>query len=754
VVDSAAMKAGSPTVLKPDSQRGVVSFGAFEVDLSAGEVRKHGYKVKLQDQPFRVLEALLRHPGEVVTREDLQQQIWPADTFVDFDRGLNNAVKRLREALGDSAETPRFVETLPRRGYRFIASTNGVSGNGHGTAVAEAPPQKRPGTWTRLAWITALSVLVLLTLALQYWRSGRPELKSLSELKSLKVVASAAENPVNYAAISPDGRSIAYTDASGIHVKVIETGETRTIPPPARDGSPSSASSAAVRFPVTWYPDGTRLLVSTGTPRSTTSGPVIWAISLITGNAQKLYEGAWASEVSPDGSSIAAVKDESEIWLMGPRGEEPHQFATAGAGNEIGRVIWSPDSRRLAYLRVIDTPGRLVCALETRGVADASPVVLISDTRVCYSQAQSSWWLPDGRIVFAFAEPNFDYRDFNLWEIKVDAQSGKAIGHPERLTNWPGFSLQGVTGSSDGKRLAFLRNWFHTVTTIGDIDPSHPGILSHPHNLANEMDGDWPTAWTADSRAVIFYSVKGGDTDIFEQPLDKESPNPIVTGPGEQLSAILSPDSLWFIYMEVPKFQSYGLPNPVRLMKIPVSGGAPQLILTSDGYVGHDCSRVPSNVCIVSEQGADGRLVLSTFDPTGGSAHPGGKGPKLLTLEAGTGWAISPDGSTLATSKVDDHQIRFRFVSLRGGARDFEMDVKGWTRINSVHWASDGRSLFITSRSPSACTLLQVDLHGVAHVLSEQPGAFQMWAIPSPDGRRLAVFSASMSSEVWTAENF
>src|SRR5215469_2408489 len=100
----------------------MMRFGAFEVDLRAGELRKHGIRIKLQDQPFHILQILLEHRGEVVTREELQRQIWPADTFVDFDRGLNNAVKRLREALGDSAERPRLIETLARRGYRFIGS--------------------------------------------------------------------------------------------------------------------------------------------------------------------------------------------------------------------------------------------------------------------------------------------------------------------------------------------------------------------------------------------------------------------------------------------------------------------------------------------------------------------------------------------------------------------------------------------------------------------------------------------------------
>jgi DNA-binding winged helix-turn-helix (wHTH) protein len=106
---------------KSPSPLTLLRFGAFEVDVRAGEVRKHGLLIRLQDQPFRVLQTLLEHPGEVVTRDELRSQIWPADTFVDFDRGLNNAVKRLRDALSDSAENPSYIETLPKRGYRFIA---------------------------------------------------------------------------------------------------------------------------------------------------------------------------------------------------------------------------------------------------------------------------------------------------------------------------------------------------------------------------------------------------------------------------------------------------------------------------------------------------------------------------------------------------------------------------------------------------------------------------------------------------------
>ena len=102
----------------------LIRFGTFEVDLPAGELRKSGVKLKLTGQPFQVLAILLERPGEVVTREELQKRLWP-DTFVDVDHNLNTAINKIREVLGDSAESPRFVETLPRRGYRFVAPGGG-----------------------------------------------------------------------------------------------------------------------------------------------------------------------------------------------------------------------------------------------------------------------------------------------------------------------------------------------------------------------------------------------------------------------------------------------------------------------------------------------------------------------------------------------------------------------------------------------------------------------------------------------------
>src|SRR3979490_1388959 len=121
------------------THRRVVHFGVFELDFGTGELRKAGLKIKLQDQPFQVLAMLLEYPGELVSREQLHARLWPSDTFVDFDHGLNVAVKKLRRALSDSAENPRFIETLARRGYRFIGQVEAVATADARQAVTSSP---------------------------------------------------------------------------------------------------------------------------------------------------------------------------------------------------------------------------------------------------------------------------------------------------------------------------------------------------------------------------------------------------------------------------------------------------------------------------------------------------------------------------------------------------------------------------------------------------------------------------------------
>src|SRR6266446_3392703 len=180
--------------------RGRLRFGVFELDLRAGELRKHGLRVRLQEQPFQILAILLAHPGEVTTREELQKKLWPADTFVDFDHGLNKAISKIREALGDSAESPRFIETVTSRGYRFLADVAAIRDEQPETVAGNLVMQADhgplriidAGTSTRrlpraLAWrpfgiAIALVLIISLSWIFYPWRQSSPAIRSLAVL--------------------------------------------------------------------------------------------------------------------------------------------------------------------------------------------------------------------------------------------------------------------------------------------------------------------------------------------------------------------------------------------------------------------------------------------------------------------------------------------------------------------------------------------------------------------------------------------
>jgi TolB-like protein/DNA-binding winged helix-turn-helix (wHTH) protein/Tfp pilus assembly protein PilF len=167
-------------------------FDDFELDVSAGQLRKRGLRLRLQGQPLQVLAVLLNRAGDVVTREEIRSQIWSADTFVDFDHSLHNAIARLRETLGDSAETPRYIETLPRHGYRFIAPVESEGGPDPSHSVQSAPPREVPVASARSAprALLAASILAFLVIALAVWlaRTGTHPASAAPRINSIAVL--------------------------------------------------------------------------------------------------------------------------------------------------------------------------------------------------------------------------------------------------------------------------------------------------------------------------------------------------------------------------------------------------------------------------------------------------------------------------------------------------------------------------------------------------------------------------------------
>jgi DNA-binding winged helix-turn-helix (wHTH) protein len=178
-----------------NTQNGRTRFGVFELDTHCGELRKNGVKVNLQEQPFQILQALLEHPGELVSRDELRRRIWPKDTFVAFDHGLYSAMTKLREALGDTAENPRFVQTLPRRGYRFIAPVddNGTSSKppapvAVSVAHIESLPERTAPSAVKSGppWRMASLILGIIAAVTSWvaWRATRPALHPLIRLSA------------------------------------------------------------------------------------------------------------------------------------------------------------------------------------------------------------------------------------------------------------------------------------------------------------------------------------------------------------------------------------------------------------------------------------------------------------------------------------------------------------------------------------------------------------------------------------------
>jgi Tol biopolymer transport system component len=271
--------------------------------------------------------------------------------------------------------------------------------------------------------------------------------------------------------------------------------------------------------------------------------------------------------------------------------------------------------------------------------------------------------------------------------------------------------------------------------------------------LTNGEAFDDPTAWTPDSKAVLFRSNRDGRWGIFKQGLTEDTAQPVVTGPQDVGFPRLSADGSWILYLEVPK-TLVGPSTPLRLMRMPVSGGVPQFVLETRNDQDFYCARAPASLCVTEETSQDQKqLMLTAFDPLKG------RGKVLRTLDvdptASYHTQISPDGATFATSRGGEAEIHIRLLSLSGGS-EREITVKGWPNLAGLDWYPDGKGLYCGSISPQGRTLLHVDLEGNAKVLWQDKGqGGAIWGIPSPDGRYLAISGTEVRNlDIWMVEGF
>jgi DNA-binding winged helix-turn-helix (wHTH) protein/Tol biopolymer transport system component len=751
----------------------LIRFSVFELDRESGELFKQGRKVKLQGQPFELLIALLERPAEVLTREELRQRLWPSDTIGDFDHGLNRAINRIREALEDSADTPRFVETLPRRGYRFI----GLIQEEHGEALpregsarmsaqaAVGRPEEPKPKPRKSVWMSVAIAATVVAAGLGTWMALH-RANSSGPIRIQQLTTNSAENPVWHAVISPDGKYLAYGDSAGIKVRLISTGESHLLP------RPQVLSAGDAWFPAAWLPDGTRILANS----ITGTGVTAWTVSVMGGKAVRLRENALVQSVSPDASLIAFTTGEeinlganakNEIWVMGPRGEKAKRIIKGDGADYFDCVQWSPDSDRIAYLRFSkDSPDHVLTkqfanyTLESSDMGGGTRTAILSN-QPTHSHAEqnldSFTWAQHGRILYTASERGPSSGDTNLWEIAVDSKTGKARGSPRRLTDLAGLEMDNLSVTTDGKRLVFESVSDQSHVYVGRVLPG--GNLETPRRLTLEERHNSPFAWTPDSKAVIFRSDRTGTGSIYKQALDENEPELVPTGPDTVKIVRVSPNAKWLVYLAVANPQPANKSDLVRIMRVPLAGGAPEMIFeTSRADVDLSCAHRAGAQCLESERSADGKtVVFFGFDPMEGRRNRlfeiGMPGDKSLNP------ILSPDGSRIALTGTDPRG-RIEIRSLTGRIEN-TIEVPGWPSPLAIDWDADGNTLIVSHfgligspSGPIGTTLLRVDLEGHVQPLWETRGGRFTWGITSPDGKHLAIREPAVYRNAWMVENF
>lgn len=647
------------------------------------------------------------------------------DLPADLERVVNKALEKDRELRYQNASDIRADLKRLKRDTDSSPRLLPVSAATSAAGIARRPSR---------GWVLGVSGAVLLVAAVlgYVWlrnRSTAPRLP-LSERQLTR-------DPVNSAvygdSISADGRYIAYVNGRGLHVQATDTGEEHDISLP--DDLRKNVSS------VFWFAGGEKLLLtSRESPGEGMAGSIVWEVSILGGAPRKLRTHASVAVPSPDGSKIAFVASDREIWIMDANAENAKKIIAVPAGS-IFALGWSPTGRRIAF--EVEEPGRLQNSVMSAGLDVAKPI------RVYKGQGASSYcnslaWAKDGRLIFCVVA--------NLWSVAVDPDSGVPSGEPVRLTNWDNVWAMAPSISRDGKRLIAVKFHLWQDVILSDFDRGGTSSLRNSFPLTQNDSNNYATWWSRDGKFLLIESDRSGRFQIYRQPVHQEKAE--ILNPNQQLQfgAEVTPDANWILYWAQPEPSALSVNPSETLMRMPASGGAAEQILQvpAESAFSFGCPTRPGSTCLFSRPDRD-QLVFYGLDPLKGQGRELAR-TEIGAQSRGTSWTVSPDAGTIALAGPDELGNRVRFIDLHSG-KQFELPIPGLF-IGGLAWSPDGKGVFAVVLQGSISELLHLNLSGKSEILLSSKNLAFAAPVVSPDGRLLACTQQSSEGNVFLLENF
>jgi DNA-binding winged helix-turn-helix (wHTH) protein/Tol biopolymer transport system component len=712
-------------VASPSNGHSRLGFGLFEADPSSGELYRRGRRIPLQEQPFRILAMLLERPGEVVTREEVRRQLWPDGTFVDFDDGLDTAVKKLRYALGDSAQNPTFIETIPRRGYRFIAPVSNCN-LPTPSPIAEAPTSSVPSNssagkesnrkYLSVLLTVAAALLVVTALGMSRWKSRGHALRT----DKMEITRLTDSGNATYVSISPDGRYVVHAlrvgDKQGLWLRQVATRSDVQILPPEATGFDG----------LTFSPDGNYIYFV----RELDDDPGIkylYAMPALGGQPRLLLKDIDSPvSFSPNAAQFVftrgiETRNEIEVRIANADGSGDRLLATlhdAFAGFQAG-ATWSPDGQTIAVAASRLNPVRYV--LDTISVESGKARELFSSP----AEIGRPLWLSEGDGVLLVLSDRNEHRE--LWNISYPQGVARILRSDLVDFDWQ------IDATRDLKTVATVTTsvvsnvWVAPAADLTAARPITSGELSMrsvagmPDGkiLARSRDGKiWilnpdgtqlkiffdasnvETPITC-GRFVLFTSETANSTDLLRLDLDGTNPTSLATG-DVGWSQACSPDGQYVYWHQ--------LGPPQRILRMPIGGGA------------------STQVANVLEDGMIGNL------------------------------AISPDGKLLAypfEQYLPVPKMKLAVVSTDGAAPPKVLNAPGSVFGElSLSWSADGKALQYLQTRNGATNLWQQPVAGGKPVqLTRFPSGEIFRFSWSRDRQRLLFTRGSTTSDVVLLSN-